>query len=133
MINKTRVLVFVTFIFVFTSFAIAEEPGKPVIKHSMERESFLILVKVALSKACKSPESPFLCFSKSKETCQEYLPKAINTCIEKMQVELPEVIEPNKSRQLSNHISNCIVNKYILIAGVENLEIKKCAGAKEGQ
>ena len=54
------------------------------------------------------------------------MPVAIDECHKKLVKELPEQIAPGVRRQWSQHVSRCIVDTYVVLAGAENLDPARC-------
>ena len=95
-------------------------------KPPMKREVFLVIAKASLNGACDVPNSPYACMVKNIETCRKNLPVAVDRCEPRMKSELPVEIKSEETRKWSTHISRCIVDEYVLLAGSANLNMGGC-------
>ncbi len=111
--------------------AFAQATPAPKERPPMKREALLTLTKSALINSCDNPVSPPACMAKTAEICHTYLPIALDQCATQIGAQMPSEIKTGETRQWSSQLGRCIVNNFLVLAGANNIDMRKCPARKQ--
>jgi len=120
-----RCLLLFVFLF-YSSVVFAESPSDEKSRSPINRDVWMFLFKNSIRSLCENPSSPPMCLAKNQDICRKYWSDAYDECDKIFKNQIPSEINRNEISKWSIQLGRCAVANFILLAGADGIDMKKC-------